>query len=266
MKIQAISSPGNSLLKKIKSLHEHSGREKTGLFIIEGEKLVQEALTKQIEVQNIVVSKTFLEQGKKFDLPIVSMVDNRIFKQLSTTKSPSGVLAVAKIPQHSLQEVFSDHPSLIVVADNLQDPGNLGTLIRTAFASSATGIILTRGTTDPYNPKVVRATAGAIFSLPLVLGLTLEETVVLLKEHHIQLILCAPGARQPFWSCKLVGSLAVAFGNEGHGFPKSVLKNANQTICIPMNTSCESLNVAVAAGIVLFDCVRQRAALTTGGA
>jgi TrmH family RNA methyltransferase len=262
LKITPITSPANPLLKKIRGLHQRSGREKSGLFLIEGAKLVNEALKKGLAVKEVVVSESFLKAGlgasHTSDISALFVVDDKQFQSLVTTEGPCGILAVAQTPVHDLEKVFGHKSPLVVIAHGIQDPGNLGTMIRTALAARATGMILTKGTVDPHNPKVVRSAAGALFSLPLVCNLDVEQVISSVKAHGLSMVACEPAAAVPFWQVDLTVPLALLFGNEGQGFPGSILKMADKTVCIPMHEETESLNVAISAAIVLFGAVQQR--------
>jgi RNA methyltransferase, TrmH family len=261
LKINPITSPANPVLKKVRSLHQRAGRQKAGAFLIEGAKRINEALDKGIKLSDVIVSESYLKEGlgdsHAADLSEIYVVDDRQFKELVTTDTPCRILAAAPTLDYPLESVISKN-SLVVVADAIQDPGNLGTIMRTALAAGASGMIFTKGTVDPYNSKVVRSAAGALFSLPFVTDITAEEAFIFLKELGARIITCEPTADKPYWECDLSGPVAVAFGNEGQGFTSDILALSDESVSIPMNPESESLNVAVSAGIILFSAVQQR--------
>jgi len=262
MKINPITSPDNQLLKKIRALGQRSGRQRSGLFLLEGAKLVNEAFAKDLPVRDVLVSQTFLKSGlgacQGTNITAVSVVDDKLFKEVSGTETPEGILAVGEIPRHNLNEIVSGKAPLVLLAVAIQDPGNLGTMIRTAHASGASGVVLSKGCVDPYNAKVVRAAAGALFSLPLVADLSAEEAIKSLKDKGIKVVACDPAAPDPYWGLDMTGPLAIAVGNEGQGFSEAVLALADSKTQVPMQDGCESLNAAITAAIVLFSARQQR--------
>ncbi len=262
MKIHPITSASNGLLKTIRGLHQRAFRRKKGLFLIEGPRAVDEVFRSGVGVVEVVVSESFLEEGLPevghLDFPSISVVDDQLFKGLVTTSTPCGILALAKMPSFGPADIFACPSPLILVAHAIQDPGNLGTMMRTALAASADGMIATSGTVDPFNPKVVRSAMGALFSLPFLWDISWSETLKLLKEHGVRVVACDPEASLKYFDADLTGPLCLVFGNEGQGFSEDLLQDVDQVVSIPMSAKSESLNVAVSAGIVLFAAVEQR--------
>lgn len=270
MKITPIISDSNPLLKKLRGLQNRSQREKTGLFLIEGTKLVAEAFAKDITIEAVIVSKSYLEEGlpqlPSVNLSTVSMVEDKLFGKLTTTEGPCGIIAIGRIPHSRVDDLFSVQAPLIVIAEAIQDPGNLGTMIRTALAAGASGMILTKGTVDRFNPKVVRAAAGALFALPIVSEIAAADALAIAKAHDLTVIACEPTANRPYWQADMTGPTALIFGNEGQGFSEPILKQATDWVSIPMSDHSESLNVAISAAVILFGAAEQRlkAASTSG--
>jgi RNA methyltransferase, TrmH family len=265
MKINSISSASNSILKKVRSLQQRSGREEHGLFLLEGPKLLVEAQTKGVIVQDIIVSKTFLNSGfsshEDLNIEEITVVDDKLFRDLCTTSTPCGIISVGKIKSHNLSDCFKGTRSLIAIAESVQDPGNLGTMIRAALAFGATGLVATAGSVDAFNPKVVRAAMGALFMLPVIVGIKTEELVKRLKEGNIRILGLDPRASKPFWEVEMNQGLAFIFGNEGNGLTSQAAQLADELVTIPMAGEMESLNVAISSGVVLFECARQRSAV-----
>lgn len=264
MKVTPIASPQNALLKRIRGLHQRSAREKSGLFLIEGPKAVVEAFEKGIRVRDVVVSESFWQQDAAAisgqNIPGVAVVPDKLMKELATTTTPAGVLATAEIPRFQLEDLFGDQHQapLVVIIHAIQDPGNLGTIFRTALAASATGIILTKGTVDPFNPKVVRAAMGALFAVPLVWDIALPEAVSQVRNHGLKVIACEPTAPTSLFDADLTSAIAITLGNEGQGFTEDDLDLVDLQVSIPMNEKSESLNVAISGAVVLFNVVQQR--------
>lgn len=254
----------------VRGLQTRSHREKSGLFLIEGTKLVAEALSKGVQITDVLVSQAFLKERLKelqtANITEISTVDDRRFCQLVTTEGPCGIVAIARMPRCEEGDLIACQAPLVVIAEAIQDPGNLGTMIRTALAARASGMILTKGTVDRFNPKVVRAAAGALFMLPILAEIASAQALDFVRKHRLTVIACEPTARTLYWETDMTGPTALVFGNEGQGFSPPVLTQSTQTVAIPMNDCSESLNVAVAAGVILFGAAEQRlkAASATG--
>lgn len=230
--------------------------------MIDGAKLLNEALDKGVVISDLLVSDQFLKAGLK-DLHQEKIgnlwcVPERLFKQVATTTSPSGVLAIAAMQSHSLSHCLKREKTLIVVLDSVQDPGNLGTIIRTSYAFGASGVVLLPGCVDHYNPKVVRSAMGASFALPIVTDRGQEEVIAFLRKNEVQSIALDPRAGEHFDQLNVKGPLAFFFGNEGHGFAGDTLALVDHTVRIAMINEAESLNVAISAAIVLFHCAKVR--------
>jgi TrmH family RNA methyltransferase len=264
MKITPITSESNALLKKIRGLQLRHNREKLGLFLVEGSKLVSEAIAKGVDVREILVSKSFLASGlaelNSGELSGVSVVDDKVFKEVVTTEASCGIVAVAATPRFALEQLFERSTPLVLIAEAIQDPGNLGTIIRTALAARATGMMLTKGTVDPFNPKVVRGAAGALFVLPIVTELSAGEAFACCKERGLNIVATQPTASKLYWQVDFTRPTALVFSNEGQGASSPVLAQADETVAIPMSEESESLNVSISAGIILFSAVQQRLA------
>jgi TrmH family RNA methyltransferase len=262
MKVTPITSPNNALLKQIRGLHQRSLREKSGLFLIEGPKAIGEAFDKNVRVRDLVVSETFWKEEAAViadrDVPTISVVADKLLKELATTTTPSGIIATAEVPHHELDELFSGQPPLVVIVHAIQDPGNLGTLFRTALAASASGVILTHGTVDAYNPKVVRAAMGALFGMPVITDMPFEKACDTVRQRGLRVIGCEPTATLSLFDTDLTGPVAIVLGNEGQGFTAADLEHVDEQIAIPMNPKSESLNVAISGAVVLFNVVQQR--------
>jgi TrmH family RNA methyltransferase len=262
VKISPVSSAQNATLKRIRALHQRSARDKEGLFLLEGAKLLNEALAKGVSVLDVVVSKSFWTEGMPFvdqsNIAEMHVVEDKIFKELMTTNTPSGIIAVARTQQHTLSDSIKNGETLVVVGEAIQDPGNAGTLIRASAAFGASAVVLTRGSVDAYNPKVVRAAMGALFHLPVIVGLDTGTVLSQLKQSGFRVLALDPGARdRPLATASFKRPLAVVLGNEGNGLSAEAMKAADDLVAIKMSDTTESLNVAVCGSIVLYECARQ---------
>lgn len=262
MKITSISSASNPLLKKVRSLHQRSGREEHGLFLLEGPKLLVEAQSKGVHISDVIVSTSYLNSGfsanENIDIDAITVVDDKIFRDLFTTTTPCGVVSVGKIKTSSFRDCLSGRRTLIAIAESVQDPGNLGTMIRTALAFGATGLVATAGSVDAFNPKVVRSAMGALFKLPVLVGLKTDDLIRKLRQEQVTVVALEPTAEKTIWDLDLNQALALVFGNEGNGLTSAASELSDLSVSIPMSDYSESLNVAITSGVVLFECARQR--------
>jgi TrmH family RNA methyltransferase len=263
--VNSISSPSNALLKRIRGLHERKNREKSNAFLIEGAKGIAEAIAKNVRIRDLVVSESFWKQQGQavvgHEIDVVTVVDDKLMRDISTQTTPAGILATAEMPRFAWDEVFEakdGQAPLVVIAHSIQDPGNLGTIFRTALAASATGVVCTRGTVDCFNPKVVRAASGALFAMPCVWDVSFEDAIAHMRERGVRVVAAEPTASETLFDCDLRGPVAIVLGNEGQGFTAADLELVDQQVSIPMNPASESLNVAICGAIVLFNVVQQR--------
>jgi RNA methyltransferase, TrmH family len=230
--------------------------------LIEGARSLEDALTANIKIEHVIVNRSFFQTGQLLPAALETesliLVDDSVFKSLSAVETPSGVLAIAETPAQHIDTVFKHKPPLVVIAENIQDPGNLGTMIRTSLAAQASGMLITTGSVDTYNPKVVRAAAGSLFALPIAAGLEISQAISICRRHQVAIYGCDPAGNTPYWKVDYTSPIALVFGNEGHGCDSQVLDTLDGIISIPMNPASESLNVSVCAGIVLFAAAQQR--------
>jgi TrmH family RNA methyltransferase len=259
--VQEITSLHNPKIKQWSQLLTKRGRESQGKFILEGIHLVQEALKAQLELEVILYS---LEKGypaelvERYELPCeVIGVSEAVLAKCSDTQTPQGVMAVAVKPEWNTQQMLEQPRALVVVVDGVQDPGNLGTIIRSADAVGATGVVLGRGTVDLYNPKTIRSTMGSLFHLPI-LECDLNEILPLVEQHQIQLVSTSLQAEQSCYELDMTRTTWIIVGNEGSGVNAELQQFVSKQIIIPMRGQAESLNVAMATTVLLFEAARQR--------
>ncbi|MBR6359824.1 MAG: RNA methyltransferase, partial [Lachnospiraceae bacterium] len=236
-----------------------SARKEEGVFIAEGTKLVREAPGDLI--REIYISESCLEKEKESILKGLDdksiVVSDRVFEKISTMKSPQGMLAVISSLSYKKEDITKGNP-LILILEDIQDPGNVGTIFRTAEAAGVTGIVLSEKCADPLSPKVVRSTMGAIFRMPFIIS---PDILSLVKEFENDGINCFAARLEngkPFYECDLTGKCAIIIGNEGSGLSPEVNGAASCGIYIPMNGGTESLNAAVSASILSYEAGRQR--------
>lgn len=262
--MQVITSKDNEIIKNIKKLKEKKYRDQTGEYIIEGIKLVEEAITENAKISKIVVCedcetdgaipKDLMYEIAKYDCIYVS---KKIFEAISDVNTPQGILAVIKKCSEMSQQEILYNEDIIVVLDDVQDPGNLGTILRTVDSVNLKQIILSPKCADPYNPKVVRSTMGAIFRLNIIESKNIIETLKEIKKNKYKIVTTSLETNESIYTADL-NRKAIIIGNEANGVSKEVLEMANEKVKIPMLGKTESLNVAVATGIILYEYVRRK--------
>ncbi len=251
-----ITSKENTIIKETKKLKEKRYREERKQFLAEGVRFVSEALESGFEISMVFISQ---DSGiKPVQFPIkahtkVYCLPGNLFKDISFTENPQGIAAVVN---YSSLTVNREH-GFYILADRVQDPGNLGTIIRSAHASGALGVIITKGTVDVYNDKTLRATMGSIFHLPVIMddGLVYLKA---LKAKGFKLVVSSLDAQNSFFEEDLKGNIIIAVGNEGAGISSSIAELSDVRVKIPMPGGAESLNVSAAASIMMFEVLRQK--------
>ncbi|NLP36636.1 MAG: RNA methyltransferase [Firmicutes bacterium] len=257
--MRIITSLQNQQLKLYRSLEKRKFRKKLDLIPLEGVRLISDALQRGIVPETVFVRENvnlpFLHA-----LPAqtkVLTVEGKIFDQTAFTESPQGILAIVKKPQVSLDNIFAGEPALILVVDRVQDPGNLGTMLRSAAAAGASGAVMLPQTVDPTNPKALRASMGTYFSLPVV-ETDFPRLYEALQKRRILLVTTTNSDAVVYHSFDWTKSVAVVVGNEGSGISAEIEAVADVAVTIPMSHAVESLNAATAMSVLFFEAARQR--------
>lgn len=264
MKPRALSSRHNPILKEYrKLLTNRNYRRKKEKIAVEGPNLVREALQAGLIPEVVLVTENFScsnETKWLADLPLSTekiVLPPALFKELAETEAPQSIAAIFPfVFEHEIKNT----PGLVVIADRLQDPGNMGVLIRTAAAAGVDLLFCTKGCTDPYSPKVLRSTAGSIFRIGIREVSDPKQLLAKLKEEGFLIVASAGGGDHPYWSMVYKNPVALIIGNEAGGVAAELLSIADLVASIPLQNSVESLNAAVAAGIILFEIRRQQSA------
>ena len=211
-------------------------------------------------IEKIYVSESFLNENKKLmnGYEYETVADN-VFAQMSDTKTPQGVMALVKMLQYDISDIVRGDMPVVVMLENIQDPGNLGTIMRTAEGAGATGIIMSKDTVDIYNPKTIRSTMGALFRMPFIYVEDILEAADELKKQNIALLAAHLFGDKNYYSENLKRPMALMIGNEGNGLTKALTDKADVLVKIPMEGQVESLNAAVSTAIILYEAYRQRA-------
>jgi TrmH family RNA methyltransferase len=250
-----------NFIKKLQPLRTAKGRAEHSLFIAEGERFVRE-IGPEWQIKCYVVSESFAGDRDLTCLenraPLYEAAD-KLFGKLSDTLTPQGVLAVCGMRAFTVESMIKPG-CLLLLCEQLADPGNMGTLIRTADAAGADGVILSKGCVELYNPKVIRASAGSVFHLPCAAEVDAPECVRSLRARGIKTAAALPRAQELAYGADLRGPVCVMIGNEAHGLSDGLASLADLRVRLPMSRRTESLNAAAAGSILLYEAVRQRLA------
>lgn len=253
-----ITSRENAKIKHLVQLQTKAKkRREEQVFVIEGKRIV-------LDAPEGFLLEIFLSESRAGDyegvLPAVPtfVLPDALFKEVSDTTTPQGILAVARQPKHELKELLSSPSPLILALEDVQDPGNLGTMVRTAEAAGVSGILLSRGCVDLYNPKTVRATMSAIFRVPIVTAEDFHESLQSLQGAGVRLYAAHLEGSVPYDEPDYCLGTCFLIGNEGNGLTPETTALADQRIRIPMQGKIESLNAAMSAGILMYEASRQR--------
>ena len=248
---ERIESINNKNIKLLNALKSSKGRRKNQKIIIEGLRLVNDAIQNGADIISVFCNEQFVkkEQFQLFNNINTYVLADNVFKKISDTVNSQGILAIAKKPNCQLNA----NNKRILVLNNVQDPGNLGTLIRTADAFKINQIIVTKGSCDVYNQKTLRSTMASVFNIPIVDSVNTPEVISFLKNNNIKIVTSSLSANSvSLSSIKVEDNYALVLGNEGNGVEKSFNESSDIVIKIPMYGKAESLNVAIAGGIIMY--------------
>lgn len=260
-----LTSLQNPLVKHVYSLQRRKEREESGEFVVEGRRFVEEAIKRGAKVSQIFYCPELARQEwqdifvkAREQGILIEKVDQRVLRKMSSTEQPQGILAVVKQPDFTWEDIEAGPKTVLLIVDGVQDPGNLGTILRTALAAGIRQVCLTVGTVDLYNSKVLRSTMGAIFSLAVLKERQQAEIIKYCQEHSLELAMADTKGELIYKPGVLQLPLALVIGNEGNGPSEEFAQYIKRRVTIPMNYEVESLNAAMATGILLYEIVRQR--------
>lgn len=267
-----ISSPDNRRVRQAVSLNARKHRDDTGLYLVEGPNLIREALQQNVALHSLfllsedALSRTRIDELEAVRVlaeaaeasPEIFFLSRDCFQKIAQTQTPQGILAIVKKPVHTEQTFFAEMGGNVLVLDQIQDPGNLGTLLRTAEAAGFSGAMLLKGCGDVYGPKAVRAAAGTLFRLPLLFLDTPQQAAGMLRANGKRICAAAAGGNIPYYDCPMTKDVAIVIGNEGNGVSPELQQAADCMLSIPMAGRSESLNAALAGGIIMYEAYRQR--------
>lgn len=254
-------------LKFARCLKKRKYRELYHNFLIEGVNFVEDALINKAPIEYVMVAennqnsqkyKEIMEQARLQQVPLFFIKDDLLAK-ISDTETPQGIVAVCSMPNWNEEQVLREGDGLLIALDGLQDPGNLGTIIRSAAGVGLSGVFLGEGTVDLYNPKVLRATMGTVFRIPVFQQVDLITLIRKVKKAGFQTVAADPRADKKYYHTDFrKGGHLILIGNESRGIRAELLDLVDMRVCIPLMEGVESLNAAVAASLILYEIYRQR--------
>ena len=260
--MQTITSKDNELIKHIRKLKEKKYRDESNEYVVEGVKLVEEAVKENAKIKQIIVCE---DTTRTYEIPTHIMleiakyecisVSNKIFNIITQVTNPQGIMAIIEKNAQDAQIDYSQ--DIIVVLDDVQDPGNLGTILRTVDSIGLNQIIVSKGTADAFNSKVVRSTMGAIFRIKIIEVENLAQEIKEMRKHHFKLMVTSLQTKNSIYDIDFNKKIIV-IGNEANGVSKEIQDMADEKAKIPMLGRTESLNASVAAGVVMYEYVRQK--------
>ncbi len=260
-RLRQVSSKQNLLVKQLRHAFAQAELTDDGYCAIEGTRMLEEAIRSGLRIKAVFFSQSARERASRL-LPQISshaeilLLPDEVFHSAVNTETPQGVAALVKPATFDFQDMLGSNP-LILGAAGIQDPGNLGTMIRSAEAMGASGVLATEGTVHCFNPKVIRASAGSLFRLPLV-RLPGQDAVEKLRARGVAILAASSHKGTPIYQAEMTRPCAIFIGGEGAGVSKDLIAAADAVIAIPHAGQTESLNAGVAAAIILYEAARQR--------
>lgn len=269
---ETITSLHNPKVKQLVRLRDRRERDRTGTFLVEGYREILRGVEADLVVEEMYVCPQLFLGGNEAALvehargrgADVVELSEPVFRKVSYRDRPEGLLVVARQPDTSLHRLRLTGDGFVLVVCSIEKPGNLGTMLRTADAAGMTAVVVSDPTTDPFNPNVVRASLGTLFTVPLAVAGTVE-TLSALAGAGVRIVATTPSAATTLWDADLTGPVAVVVGSEQYGLPAAWLDAADVRVRIPMAGRADSLNAAVAAAVTVFEALRQRSMPRTAG-
>ncbi len=260
-----ITSTSNPRVRQLVLWQEKAKkRREDNVFLAEGIKMLREAprdWIKEVYLTEEVLQRLRKEDGEvltKIENTGYELLSNEVMKKVSDTQTPQGALVVLNRPSYTLEDIVGNGEGTFMVLENLQDPGNLGTIIRTGEGAGIRGVIMSQDTVDIYNPKTIRATMGSVYRVPFIYVETLSNNICYLKEKGVRTYAAHLKGTKQYYEFSYTGGTAFLIGNEGNGLKKETADLADEYLRIPMEGQVESLNAAIAATILMYEAYRQR--------
>ena len=253
--MREISSKDNKIFRLCQQLSHKKYRDKLGLYLIEGENLLEEAVKNGAGIKTVLMCRDY--RGSLFGTEDKAFcLSDKLFEQLSQTETTQGIMAIVEKPELSPDRFLDRGGGNFIVLDRLQDPGNIGTILRTADAAGYELAIVMKGTADVFSPKAVRAATGSLFRMPVVFMDSVDELMEFTRAAGKKLVATCFDTDRYYYDENLKGNIALIIGNEGSGISRELIECSDLKIKIPMHGNIESLNASVAAGILMYEAVR----------
>ncbi len=262
-RLRPIEGRHNALVKQLRKAFSHGDLTDDGHCAIEGMRIMEEGIRSGLRFRAVFFDESALARAERLLPQLAAYVEtlllpNKLFATAVPSDSPQGVAALVRCPVFTVDDVLAKSSAgPVLVIAGVQDPGNLGTILRSAEAFGAAGVLLGEGTVAPFNSKAVRASAGSVFRLPIA-KVKLAEILPQMRSQGLRLVATSSHKGTPAYEAKLSGPLAIFIGSEGAGLPRDLLAGMDETLAIPHSEHVESLNAGVAASIVLYEVARQR--------
>jgi len=262
--LKTISSLQNSLVKKVLLLQEKSKeRKKTGLFIIEGKREIELAIKGNYQLNTLLFCSDIISEKEvtslftNVDYKLIE-ISYDVYKKIAYRTSTEGIIAITKIKDLALNKLIFNNPNpLILIAEAPEKPGNIGAILRTADAANIDAVIIANPKTDLYNPNIIRSSVGCVFTNTIAFGNS-QEIISFLKENKISIYSAILQESDPYYTCNFKESTAIVVGTESTGLSQEWRTESKKNIHIPMQGEIDSMNVSVAAGILIFEAKKQR--------
>lgn len=264
-----ITSANNQQLKAVSALLKKSKeRREKKAFVVEGPRMVVEAPADSLK--SVFVAESYEKNPENQNVlkelrtkcarvgAVFETVADSVFKSVSDTQTPQGIMAVAAMPEYDLEELLNGEKTHLLILESIQDPGNLGTMVRTGEGAGITGVIMNKTTVDLFNPKTIRSTMGSIYRMPFYVAEDLSETMLFLKEHGVSLYAAHLKGEHYYTEEDYTKACGFLIGNEGNGLSDEIANQADTYIKIPMEGQVESLNAAISATLLMYEANRQR--------
>lgn len=261
-----ISSAANPIAKRVRALAERKHRKREGAFVVEGMQPVWRAVESGWEIDTLLIAPQLLTNNAVYEMAaqlreagtrVVELTAD-LFTRLSEREGPAGVMAIVQSKHTTLRNADAGDKDCWVVLHRVHNPGNLGTIIRTADAAGFAGVILTGDSTDPFAPPAVKASMGSLFALPIVIEPSFDAVRAWASERGMSLIATSGYAERAHWDTEWTHPVGILLGNEGDGLPEEIVEQADGVVRIPMSGSAESLNLSVAAAVLVYEVQRHR--------
>ena len=261
-RLRRVSSRQNALVKELRRAFARGERADDGSVAIESVRIVEEAVRSGLKFRAVLFRESSAELAERLLPQIAAGVEtlvlpDDVFDSAVATESPQGVAALVRVKEHKLEDVLRAPEALVVVVAGVQDPGNLGTIVRSAEAFGAHGVLLAEKTVSAFHPKTVRASAGSLFRVPAV-HVEMDVALAALQSRGLRLVATSSHKGTPLEEAGLTGAVALFIGSEGAGLPRGVLAKMDEVVAIRHSARVESLNAGVAASILLYEAARQR--------